>query len=250
MERYLIIKIISKIKIHPLFYVVAFITFITGFFKDFSYIMLIIFVHELGHIGVASYFKWNIDKIIILPFGGLTLFNEKINKPLLEEFIIALAGPLFQIVCFSFFKNTQILEYHYLLLLFNLIPIMPLDGSKILNCLLNYVFSFKLSHVLTIIVSITFASLLLFFKFNLVIILILFFLIIKTLKEYNNRLVIFNKFLMERYMYKLDFHKRKTIKGLNPNKMFRNYKHLFYYDKKYYSEAQILKKMFDIKGLL
>ena len=55
---------------------------------------------------------------------------------------------------------------------------------------------------------------------------------------------------MERYIYKLNFNKRKTIIGIHPNKMFRNCKHLFYYDKKYYSEHQILKKMFDTKGLL
>ena len=54
MGKFLIMKIISKIKIHPLFYIVAFITIITGFFKDFSYIMLIILVHEFGHFIVAK----------------------------------------------------------------------------------------------------------------------------------------------------------------------------------------------------
>jgi len=100
-------KIISKIKIHPLFYIVAFITIITGFFKEFSYIMLIILVHELGHILTSIYFKWKIDRIMILPFGGITIFNEKINKPLKEELLIALSGPIIQLIVFSFNNNSE-----------------------------------------------------------------------------------------------------------------------------------------------
>ena len=57
---------------------------------------------------MALYYKWNIEKIIILPFGALTLFHEKINKPLFEEFIILIMGPIFQIVgtYFLCFYNT------------------------------------------------------------------------------------------------------------------------------------------------
>jgi stage IV sporulation protein FB len=90
-------KIISKIKIHIFFYLVALIAVLTGLFKEFLVLTSIIVIHEIGHIVAAIYFKWNIDKIIILPFGGLTLFNEKINRPLNEELIILLFGPIFQI---------------------------------------------------------------------------------------------------------------------------------------------------------
>lgn len=43
------------------------------------------------------YYKWRIEKIIILPFGGLTIFNEFVNKRIKEEFVILILGPLFQI---------------------------------------------------------------------------------------------------------------------------------------------------------
>lgn len=237
-------KIISKIKIHPLFYIVAFLTIITGFFKDFSYIMLIILVHEIGHILISLYFKWNINKIMILPFGGITIFNEKINRPLKEELLIALSGPIMQLIVFSFSSNQLILKCHCFLLLFNLLPIVPLDGSKIFNLVLNYLFPFKLSHILTLIVSTFLPLFLVFFKFNLIVLMIFIFLIFKIVEEYQNHKTIFNKFLIERYLYDLNFKKRKTIK--NVNSMFRDYKHLFYIDNKYYSETQILQKRFDI----
>lgn len=237
-------KIISKISIHPLFYVTAFITIITGFFKDFSYIMMIILIHELGHILSSIYFKWNIEKIMILPFGGITIFDEKINRPLKEELIIALSGPLIQFIVFSNINNPLILKYHYFLLFFNLLPIVPLDGSKIFNICLNYFLPFKLSHIITIIVSFLLLSLI-FVKFNLIILLVFIFLIFKIIDEYFNHKNIFNKFLMERYLYKFNFKRRKIVR--NTNSMFRDNKHLFYIDNKYQTEDEILQKRFDIK---
>ena len=237
-------KIISKIKIHPLFYIVAFITIITGFFKEFSYIMLIILVHEFGHILTSVYFKWHIDRIMILPFGGITIFNEKINKPIKEELLIALSGPFMQLIIFSFNSNPLILKYHYFLLLFNLLPIIPLDGSKIINLLFNYLIPFKLSHFLTIIISFLLLIFLLFFRFNLISFMVLIFLIFKITSEYKNHKNIFNKFLMERYIYSFHFKKRKKIKNISS--MSRDYKHLFYIDNKYQTENEILQKRFDI----
>ena len=52
-------------KIHILFYITAFICFLTGFFKYFIIFTSIIIVHELGHVTGALMFKWNIDKIIL-----------------------------------------------------------------------------------------------------------------------------------------------------------------------------------------
>ena len=43
-------------------------------------------------------FKWNIEKVILLPFGALTIFNEDLNRRMFEEFLIVIMGPLFQII--------------------------------------------------------------------------------------------------------------------------------------------------------
>ena len=122
-------------KIHFLFFISAFICAITGLFKDFIMITSLILFHELGHIFFAILFRWKIEKVIIFPFGGLTVFNQKINSSLKEEFFIAIAGPIFQILFFILINDQNILfkHYHTLILLFNLLPVYPLDGSKILN---------------------------------------------------------------------------------------------------------------------
>ena len=235
-------------KIHLLYYLVAFLSIITGLFKDFIYITLLIFIHEIGHTIGALFYKWNIKKIIILPFGGITLFNEYINKSLKEEFVILILGPLFQILfyfilCFFNIESALITNYHYSLLLFNLLPIIPLDGSKLLNIILNKITNFKLSHMLTIYVSILTIILLLIKNKNMVLYIIIFFILLKIIKEYRDHKYIFNKFLFERYNYDLVFKKKKIIKGIKLNKMKKEYKHIFY-DNKYYTEKEVLKRYF------
>ena len=64
---------------------------------------------------------------------------------------------------FLFLKH-PFYEYNLYILLFNLLPIFPLDGSKIFNLFLNQLFSFKKSHIYSIILSIIMLSFFLFQK--------------------------------------------------------------------------------------
>lgn len=242
-------KIISKIEIHPFCYIIAFISILIGYFKEFSLFTLIIFIHELGHSLIAYLLKWQIDKIIILPVGGLTKFKESLNKPIIEEFLIAIGGPLFQTIFYIIFKNKLDLFYfHYLILIFNLIPIYPLDGSKILNLFLNKITSFKTSYLLTLYISYFFIIVLLgysiFFKKYLMICIFII-LLIQLYKQYKQINYIFNKFYLERHLNNYNFKKNKIIIGPNISKMKRDYSHFFYINKKYYNEKVILKKLFD-----
>ncbi len=244
MEKILIIK--NTFKIHPFYFFAAFICSITGKFKGFLIFNLIIIIHELGHILTAIILKWKIEKIVILPFGAITIFNEKINRPVKEEFLIAIFGPIFQIVLSICINSETILNYSNALLLFNLLPIWPLDGAKILNLILNKFLSFKKSHLMTIYISfIIILVVIIKSNLNLILTLILSLILTKVIEEYKNHNNIFQKFLLERYMYDLPFKKSKTIKSLNLNKMQRDYRHIFYNGKIYVTEREILKKKFD-----
>lgn len=241
-------------KIHYLFYLVAFICIITGFFKPFLWISLLIIVHELGHLLAAIYYKWQIDKVIIFPFGGVTLFKEHLNKPIIEEFIILIMGPTAQMIFYLmitnlFGYNNQFADYHYALLLFNLMPIFPLDGSKIVKLGLEKILPFKLSHLLTLVISVIFLMLFLVFahlyQLNLVLILILMLLLIKIIEEFKQHQAIFNKFLIERYLYNFKFPKTYIIRDGKIIKMKRGYRHIFFKKNKYMTERELLHKRFD-----
>ncbi len=217
----------------------------TGNFKNFIIFSAIIIVHETGHIVGAWIFKWKIDKVILLPFGGITIFKENIDKSLKQELIIALLGPLFQILFYLIFKdNATFNHYNMAILLFNLLPIYPLDGSKILNIFFNELVSFKKSHILTIVVSeITLFFLLFKTRINLLLLLILFFLIVEIVKEIVKHKYYFNRFLLERYLYNYNYKKRKTITKLT--QMKKQTKHLFKIGNIYHSEKEVIKKLFD-----
>ena len=244
-------NILNKIYIHPLFIMTLFIFVSIGYFRFLIYFMLLILIHESGHIIVSLLFKWNIDKIIILPFGGLTKYNEIINRPLIEEFLIAISGIIFQFLFYLSVKDFIDYEYfsfiNYFIILFNLIPIYPLDGSKILNIFFNIITSFKNSLSLTIIISYIFIIIfsLLFFNINKIIAFVLIFLMLEVNKLYKERKELFNKFLLERYLNEFKFKKKKTIN--NVDKMKKDYRHLFYIDGRYLTENYFLKKMFDIR---
>lgn len=244
---FLIIK--SIFRIHPFFYILMFICFFTGNIRDFFIFFSLIVVHEFGHILFGLLFSWKIEKIIFLPFGCLTIFNNLVNTSLFEQFVVTLMGPLFQIIFFliiNYFFNIPscVCFFNYILLFFNLLPIYPLDGSKFLYILFCLFIPFKYCFLLLLFVSLVFIFLVLVFvEFDLLILLVLFFLFFRVVFKLKNIKVIFYKFLFERYIY--DFH-FKYIKRVNSlSGMYLWCRHLFYDDKKYVSEREKLLKMFD-----
>ena len=100
-------NILTKIHIHPFTYIVFLISLITGLYKELCTFLFIIVIHELGHITGALIFRWKIDRVNIMPFGAITIFEEKLNRPMIEEFIILIMGPLFQFINYLIFKDKR-----------------------------------------------------------------------------------------------------------------------------------------------
>lgn len=135
--------------------------------------------------------------------------------------------------------------YHYSILIFNLLPIYPLDGGKIINLLLSFNLPFKTSLKLTIIVSYIAIIGLLIINYpniylNLIIMII--YLVYKLSTEQRKIEYIYNKFLLERYIYNYNFKKSKIIK--NENNFHRNSRHLIKKGDHYYLEREFLEKKY------
>lgn len=228
-----------------------FISALTGHFKDFILINILIIFHEIGHITIALFFNYKIDRVVIYPFGGITIFNDLVNRPIYQELLIVLAGPIYQIIlytlCMKIYPSNLLTSYHYTLLIFNLLPIYPLDGSKILNLIISIFISFNLSHVLSIMISIITLILSISFvlklNYNTFLMVILLLLSLDIYKEIKNHKSLFNKFLLERYLYQIRFKKMKVVHNLK--EMKRDYYHVFLKDNKLIKEKEILSNLFD-----
>ena len=115
-----------------------------------TYVMIIFFaiIHELGHLIAGLLMGMKPEKVELKPYGvSISFFitskdyNKKIKKSNLLEIkkiLVALAGPLTNLIIIfiainskiNVFSNLIILYSNLLLLIFNLIPIYPLDGRK------------------------------------------------------------------------------------------------------------------------
>lgn len=242
-----------------MFYFLAISSIFTGLFKPFIILYSIILVHELGHGIIAYNLNWNISKINIYPFGGYTLFGSSINKNIKEELSVLLFGPLFQLIFYLFITylyKTNLINistfyifknYHYMTLIFNLIPIYPLDGSKILNIILNRLLPFKISHVITLYISYTLVIIILLINIKINMILISMVLLFKIIEEHKNHNFIFNKFLIERYIRSMSNYTKNIINGNKINKMKKYKNNVFLINNKNYDELDILISRFNSK---
>ncbi len=148
-----------KFEISILYYIVGLFCFLTGYFKDFIWISILIMIHECGHVTGAILCNWKIERVLILPFGGMTFLKESLSRPIYQEWIIVLLGPIYQMVfflilCFLRYMNPTFMLYHFLLLGFNLLPIIPLDGSKMLQLCLESFLPYRRSKYIGLWVSI------------------------------------------------------------------------------------------------
>ncbi|KAB2338707.1 stage IV sporulation protein FB [Cytobacillus depressus] len=210
------VGLIKYIYIHPLLWAVIALAIVTAHFIELSLFLLIIFVHEMGHAVAASFFSWRIKRIALLPFGGVAEMEEHGNRPLKEELIVILSGPLqhlwmigvaFFLYKFSFLSEGMyelFIQYNLMVLLFNLLPIWPLDGGKLIFLLLSLYHAFPEAHRRVLQVSavsvILFACLILTFSpINLNIWVVLAFLLFSLYHEWKQSRYIFMRFLLERY---------------------------------------------------
>ena len=197
-------------------------------------------------------FNIKIISIEILLFGSIINTNIKYNLNSNKELLISISGIMMQLILYIIFNLLYkynlinlityniFLNYNRIIILFNILPIIPLDGSKLLISFLERFFSFKISLIILNVISIITIIIFIFNNdINLNLILISSFLLLKTYINIFNHHFIYYKFLLERYLYKNNYHKIKMIDSIN--KLYKN-KYNFINNE---SEDKILNKLFD-----
>ena len=233
----------KHIYLDKFFLIFLLIIIITGNFNGFIPYFLLLFIHELSHAITGIVLGYELDKIIFYPIGGVTVFNLPINIPLRNELLIIIMGPFMQVIAYLVLKNffPFIKIYHYTLLIFNLLPLYPLDGGRILNIICGYHFNYLKSFNYTFYISVIVIVLLIiynFYNFNLNMLFMIIIIFYKLIETYRKRFFYYNRFLLERYLHEYHF---KRIKNINNIKEFyRDRRHFINFQ----DEKNILRKYF------
>jgi len=137
----------------------------TGYFLELFTLFAIVLVHELGHVAAANYFGWTVREVKLLPFGGVAEVEEAGGVPAKEEALVALAGPLQNVwlglaawgLGAAGIWDEQWSEYVWranaMIGLFNLLPVYPLDGGKLVQAALSYMITYYKAMLWTMRVS-------------------------------------------------------------------------------------------------
>ncbi len=122
-----------------------------------SLLFVLVTLHELGHSFAALHYGVPVERIVLLPIGGVAQLRHMPDNPR-QEFIIALAGPavnvalavlmggaaiLFSLPLFNPLTGgitlsfgaifSYVFFYNAILAIFNMIPAFPMDGGRVLR---------------------------------------------------------------------------------------------------------------------
>jgi stage IV sporulation protein FB len=146
-----------RVSIHPLFWIVILAAAVTGQFTELITLFALVIMHELGHVFTAISLGWRVSSMELLPFGGVAKVDESGTTTAKEEILVALAGPFVNVVMMAvglILLWTGLWEASWaeffirgnlFIACFNLLPIWPLDGGKVLQALLSMILPFRKS---------------------------------------------------------------------------------------------------------
>ena len=131
-----------KIKIHPAFIIYAIILILENKYMYLLSSIFCIFAHEYAHARVAYHEGYYLEVLNIMPYGAMLSTKETFEKK--SGVKIAFAGPFANLlicifllalwwvfpVCYSY--TQAIFNASLALSFYNLLPVFPLDGSRIL----------------------------------------------------------------------------------------------------------------------
>lgn len=142
------IKSINVI-IDPLFFLLLPVMLFAGHLIEFLTVFFAALLHEISHIFSASLLGVKISSIKVLPIGLNASVDKEVLDNRLSKVIIHISGPLANILLFAL--GTIINSYYPFqpdgmrffisvnayLALFNMIPVLPLDGGEVIKEVLS-----------------------------------------------------------------------------------------------------------------
>ena len=152
-----------RFKIDLKIFLFVIIFYFTKQIHIYALIMLFAFIHELGHLMAGILCGMKPERLEIKPYGvsiSFKLFpkdyNIKIGKGSkleIKKIFVAITGPIINLLItliivhipIEIFTKLMIIYANILIMIFNLLPIYPLDGGRIIKSILHILYGKKAS---------------------------------------------------------------------------------------------------------
>jgi len=182
-----------RIRIDLKIFIFLTLFYFTNQIRTYLIIMLFCILHEMAHIVVGMILNLKLEKIEIMPFGLSVSFHKNSDNKI-KEIFVALAGPLMSLALAVLCIRIEFVYSNIIILIFNLIPIYPLDGGRIIKGILHIIVGSEMSEYLinkisnvTIIILTIISSIAVYYYKNIAIFLVCIFLWSLVLQEKNSK---------------------------------------------------------------
>ncbi len=254
----------------PSFYAMTLLAIILGYLNEYVIFALTIMIHECGHLMMAFFYRWELEELRFFAFGGVMQFKGELNKPNKEDLIVSSGGVIFNAITLLIllltrnYSSSDLRLYFYdyaiwaqiFVIVFNLIPLPPLDGSRLVSAILCCFWPYKtvllITKWLNLILVIIGTTLTFLYDIR-QIFFIVSFLTYSTIK-YNKQIgYIFQRFLLQKKMYINVDLPRKIVEIRNDSwedKIYRGYLNSFQVKNRLHEEIKWLKLKYQEKDTL
>ena len=132
-------------------FLLIFLFYLTGQISQYLLMFIFVILHELGHLSVGILLGMKPVLLEMIPQGlrvefkiNANDYNKKVakaNRLVVKKILIAIAGPVTNIfiilmvinMSHNIFLQINIIYTNLVIIIFNILPIYPLDGGRILK---------------------------------------------------------------------------------------------------------------------
>lgn len=199
------------------------------------FLFILMSTHECMHVLIAKICKYKIEKITIYPFGLCASIENFEYRNSILEIIVTVAGlsvhvvvhlflplckPLFSPVFLAYMQNANIA-----LLLFNCLPIYPLDGGRIVRNILELFLPYQMAKKIAMCTSCIF-FIICMYTLSFTSLQRCFFSIVMSV-YYISLILYFKKDVHTFYMYRFIHPIQKNIKMHSCNDIYKNHTNVY-----------------------
>lgn len=175
-------------------------------------LLFCLLIHELGHLFFVFIFRYKIDHLKLSLFGFFMKLSSR-HTEWLKDILLYSGGILMNVLCYVIFPDPVLRKVNLLLLLFNCLPIYPLDGFQILQTFLAYFLPYRIvlkgMSIFGMVFSAGFFIFLVYLKMDLFVLCNVIYLVILSTTYYFKEEEFFQKFLLDKALYQSSYPIRK-----------------------------------------